>query len=350
MARVNTTWRRWQAGTVGRTTALCLAPAVFAVYIPMCAPKMQPTAPPWDAHMAEFWEKPTNLEARDLFYGPWGPERAPDARATYTFVAKKQTGTNPGVTVADPHGREWSVKQPPQNHQGAEGPIEVVLSRVLSAVGYHQPPVYFLPSFTMTDQSGTREEPGGRFRLKVKSLKKQGDWLWQQNPFVGTKPYQGLLVILMMFDSSDLKNVNNTRYELTASDEVDRWYVVRDLGTALGETARLHPKRGNPDIFEREAFITGVKDGFVEFNYRGWHKELVRHRITPEEVHWACDLLAGLGYQQWTDAFRAGGYEPAVAERFIRRLLAKVAEGERVGLPPPRLSLFGSAPSSIRVH
>ena len=114
----------------------CIVPALFAVYIPMCTPKVQPTAAPWDAHMAELWQKPLDLPERDLFYGPWGVERAPDPHATYTFVAKKQHGTNPGVIVTDPEGREWHVKQPPNNHQGAEGPIEVVLSRVLSAAGY----------------------------------------------------------------------------------------------------------------------------------------------------------------------------------------------------------------------
>jgi hypothetical protein len=329
---------------------LCIAPAVFAIYIPMCAPHVRPTVQPWDAHMAQLWEKPLDLQDRDLYYGPWGPERAPDPHATYAFVAKKQHGTNPGVTVTDPQGHEWRVKQPPHNHQGAEGPVEVVLSRVLSAVGYHQPPVYFVPSFSMTDASGTHEEPGGRFRLKVKSLNKRGEWSWQQNPFVGTKPYQGLLVILMMFDSSDLKNVNNTLYEFTTSDDETRsWYVVKDLGTALGETGRLTPKRSDPDIFEREAFITGVTGGTVEFNYRGWHQELLRHRITPEEVQWASDLLAGLSYQQWTDAFRAGGYEPALAERYIRRILAKVAEGERVGLTPPAAPLSRAATSRFSV-
>jgi hypothetical protein len=163
-------------------------------------------------------------------------------------------------------------------------------------------------------------------------LAKRGDWSWQQNPFVGTRPYQGLLVILLMFDSSDLKNVNNTLYEMRMSDDERRtWFVVRDLGTALGETGRLKPKRGDPELFERTPFITGVENGFVQFNYHGWHQELLRNRITPQEVHWASDLLASLSSQQWSDAFRAGGYEPAVADRFIRRILAKVAEGERVG-------------------
>jgi hypothetical protein len=308
--------------------ALYLMPAIFAVYIPTCAPQVRPTVPPWDAPLAELWQRPHDLSMRDVYSGPWGPERAPDPDDTYTFVRPKHHGTNPGVTVEDSAGHEWHVKQQPHNERGAEGPIEVVLSRVLSAVGYHQPPVYFLPAFTMRDASGTHREPGGRFRLSEKSLKNTGAWSWQQNPFVGMRPYQGLLVILLMFDGSDLKNDNNVVYQVKApSAGVDRWYVVRDLGTALGETGRLEPKRGDPDIFERHSFITGVKDGFVEFSYHGWHQELVRRRITPSDVHWASELLSGLTDRQWADAFRAGGYEPAIAARFIRRLQQKIAEG-----------------------
>ena len=132
---------------------------------------------------------------------------------------------------------------------------------MLSAIGYHQPPVYFLPSFTLHGGSGVHSEEGGRFRLHTKSLKDSGQWSWQENPFVGTKPYQGLLVILMMFDSSDLKNDNNTLYQVrTAHQAVQTWYVVQDLGTSLGETGRLNPKRGDADLFASQKFIKGVKE------------------------------------------------------------------------------------------
>ena len=314
-----------------KRTAAHVFSTIVAIYYPFCTASVRPTLPPSEVHMAELWQRPDDLASRDLFYGPWGREDAPDAQATYTFVQRKQEGTNPGVTVGDPLGREWHVKQPPHSDQGAEGPIEVVLSRVLSAVGYHQPPVYFLPSFTLTDAAGTHAEPGGRFRLTEKSLKHEGTWSWQQNPFVGTQPYRGLLVILMMFNSSDLKNDNNALYAVKKPrDDVERWYVVRDLGTGLGETARLKPKRGDPDIFEHSAFVTGVKDGVVEFNYHGWHKKLFQH-ISAGDVRWASELLDGLADRQWSDAFRAGGYEPAVADRFIRRLHQKIADGRRLG-------------------
>jgi hypothetical protein len=305
---------------------------LIALFSPGCAPKVQPTMAPSEAPLAEFWQRPNDLASRDLFHGPWGSERAPDPGVTYTFVERKQHGTNPGVTVLDPLGREWHVKQPPHNDQGAEGPIEVTLSRVLSAVGYHQPPVYFVPSLSIADARGrTHVEPGGRFRLTEKSLRRTGTWSWQQNPFVGTRPYQGLLVMLMMFGNSDLKNDNNALYEVKKhGDGLERRYVLRDLGTALGGTGRIPPQRGDLHIFEREPFITGVKDGFVEFNYHGWHQELIK-RISPEDVAWASELLGQLSDEQWSDAFRAGGFEPAVAERFIGRLRQKIAEGRRLG-------------------
>lgn len=308
---------------------------VFALSILMTIPTpaagVGSTVSQPEAVMAELWEMPDDLATRDLFDGPWGAASAPDPDASYTFLRKKGQGTNPGVTVRDPLGREWHVKQPPRGNQGAEGPVEVVLSRVLSAVGYHQPPVYFLPSFTMVDGSGTLTEPGGRFRLQEKSLKDEGTWSWQRNPFVGTKPYAGLLAILMLFDSSDLKDANNSVYDLThPGNDVTRWFVVRDLGTALGATGRIAPKRDDPNLFERNAFIRGVKDGFVDFDYHGLHQGLIRRRITAADVAWGCALLAGLTDRQWADAFRAGGYDPAVADRFIRRIHEKIEAGLRL--------------------
>ena len=310
---------------------LTVTPALLAMYMPMCAAHVRPTAPPWDARMSELWALPENIAERDLFYGPWGEQNAPDPQGVYRFKANKDHGTNPGVVVVDQDGREWHVKQPPKNHQGDEGPVEVVLSRVLSATGYHQPPVYYLPSFTIEDENGAHIEAGGRFRLSMPSLKKEDDWSWQQNPFVGTKPYQGLLVILMMFNSSDLKNDNNTLYRHARPDgTTEQWYVVRDLGTALGETGRLFPHRSDPDIFEHHTFISHVDDGYVAFSYHGWHQELFRRRITPEEVEWASDLLNGLSFGQWMDAFRAGGYDAPTARRFVAALYRRIAEGYRV--------------------
>ena len=278
----------------------------------------------------ELWQQPANIAAQDLFHGPWGDAYAPDPAAAYRFKRTKQGGMSPGMTVVDPRGREWSVKQAPHDpSRGSEGPVEVVLSRVLSAVGYHQPPVYYLPAFTLADTFGSRHESGGRFRLKLPDLKEGSEWDWKQNPFAGTRPHQGLLVILVMFNSVDLKNSNNSVYEhKTADGSVEQWYVVRDLGASLGAPGGLRPKRGDPDQFAASPpFLTGMNGDHVTLGYTGWRASLVRDSLTAEDVRWACGLLAQLTETQWYDAFRAGGFEKPTAEKFIKTLRQKIAEG-----------------------
>jgi hypothetical protein len=277
---------------------------------------------------ASLWERPLDLPSRDLFHGPWGAEHAPDPDAVYRLVERKHSGVNLGLDVVDPDGREWSVKQPFPGGMSDEGPVEVVVSRLLSAVGYHQPPVYYLSTFTLEDDWGRHTEIGGRFRLDLDTLDSEGSWRWHENPFVGTPPFEGLLVLLMMFNSTDLKDSNNTLYEWEGGEGVEWWYAVRDLGAALGDTPHFGTRKGDIDAFERHPFIRGVVNGYVEFEYRAWYRPFVRDRITPASVVWACNLLGRLSDRQWHDAFRAGGFEPPVAARFIAKLREKIRRGQ----------------------
>ena len=309
-------------------TATFATLALAAVLTGACAgvkvPKAQ--AAPKTAG-ASLWVEPRDLARRDLFYGPWGAEHAPDPSGVYTLVERKHSGVNLGLTVKDARGREWSVKQPYPGSLDPEGPVEVALSRLLSGVGYHQPPIYFLRAFNLKDDFGTRVEVGGRFRLKEPTLKETGLFKWEDNPFVGTAPYQGLIVMLMMFNSTDLKNSNNSLYERRNGDLIEQWYVTRDLGAALGDMHPIAPRKGHPDSFEKTPYIVGVRDGKVDFAYSGIYKNLVRDRITPRDVAWASNLLGRLSDKQWGDAFRAGGYDPAVAKRFIAKLKEKIQQG-----------------------
>jgi hypothetical protein len=317
----------------GKPTRRVVLLAVVAAATVCCAAATHPIQTASAAPLSSWWVPPHDLSNRDLFYGPWGAAHAPDPQAEYTFVRPKTGGFNPGVVVRDPQGREWHVKQPSRN-AGDEGPSEVVLSRVLSALGYHQPPVYYLPSFTMRDGSNVHTERGGRFRLDLPSLKDQGEWSWEQNPFVGQRPYEGLLVILLMFNSSDLKNSNNTLYEYNATPKgaaAVHWYAVRDLGDALGRTGTWAPRRNNLELFARTRFITGESNGFIQFDYHGENAALVRGRITSHDVRWAAALISGLSDHQWREAFRAGGYTPNVAAQFIDILRARIADAQRVG-------------------
>jgi hypothetical protein len=303
---------------------------VVLLLMPLSAPATNLAAQPAGGTPLSFlWEAPTDLKARDLFNGPWGQQYAPDPHGVYTFLRSKGKGVNPGVVVRDSRGHVWHVKQWGGGSRGNEGPAEVALSRVLSAVGYHQPPVYYLSSFTMMGKDGARPEDGGRFRLDEPTLTSRGEWSLLDNPFVNTQPYRGLLVLLLMFNSWDLKDSNNTLYEVNRPPQITQWYVIRDLGGSLGASSGISPRRNNIEKFEEYRWIRKVSDGVVRFQYDGKKPELFRD-ISVADVRWACDLVGGLTDRQWSDAFRAGGYPNDLARRFIQKIRGNIDEGRRL--------------------
>ena len=315
-----------------KRVSMAVVTIVMAIGAASCAGAKRPAVQPSAKESgATLWESPANLAGRDLYYGPWGRELAPDPDATYKFVERKHTGVNLGLTVVDPDGREWSVKQPYPGGLDDEAPAEVTLSRLLSAIGYHQPPVYYLPAFKLEDDWGTHTEAGGRFRLKLDALEDAGPWRWEENPFIGSRPYEGLLVLMMMFNNTDLKNSNNTLYERKRGGRVERWYVVRDIGAALGDTQRFAPRKNHAPSFERHPFILGLDDGYVALANGSPYTKLVENRIRPADVVWAANLLGQLSTKQMAEAFRAAGYEPPVANRFISKLREKIEQGRAIG-------------------
>ena len=200
-------------------------------------------------------------------------------------------------------------------------------SRLVWALGYHQPPVYFLEQWTLAGGDNPGPQTRARFRPDLPGLKNVGEWGWQSNPFMGSQPLRGLLVMMVMLNNSDLKPAQNIIYDLRAEREgARRWYVVRDLGHSFGETGKFRADRNDVLEFETEVFTKGVENGKVKFNWSGFHGQLLDD-ITPADVHWTCERLARLSDAQWADAFRAGGYEPMLAERYIRRFKQKIAEG-----------------------
>jgi hypothetical protein len=272
--------------------------------------------------MAEFWKEPEDPAGRDLFWGPWGEEHAPRAEGRFEFRSRKSTGYSRGFDVKDEKGIKWSAKV------GDEAQSEVVASRLMWAIGYHQPPVYYVPHWTLSGETGWAgpREPA-RFRAHLKELDDEGDWDWHHSPFTGTQPWRGALVMMLLLNNSDLKPSQNTLYRLKEPRAgVGRWYVVRDLGLSLGESGAIYPKRNDIDQFEKEPFIVKQEGQRLQFGYSGRWKELFKG-LTPADIRWTCERLNRLSPHQWEEAFRAGGYPPELAARFIRRFQQKVEQG-----------------------
>ena len=304
-----------------RTSTVVIAAALFTA----CHGLMRPTPPAEPAspeRIAELWVTPD--PNRDLFWGVGGERLQPDPSVTYKVLETKRGGFSLGFTVKDPSERKWSVKLPP------EAPTEVVASRILWGVGYHQPPIYYVGRWNATVAPDPNPQLPGRFRENkpdLHGLDAGPAWSYYRGPLVGTRELNGLLVLMAMLGNSDLKDEQNVVYSLKEPFEGARhWYVARDLGQSFGRTGVIDAPRGDLKIFEETPFITGRSGKYVRFDWRGRHGVLLE-RITPEDVHWICERLQRLTDRQWQDAFRAGGYAPEVAARFIRRFKQKIEEG-----------------------
>ena len=317
----------------GRHSASVLLAGSLLTALSACAPSLSPPeTAPTAAELRSLWREPTNVESRDLFYGAGGRELAPGA-GPFTFVERKSTGTNPGYDVRDSSGALWSVKL------GREAQSEVVLSRVLWAVGYHQPPVYFVPQWQMIgDERG--EHLASRFRREMPEHEVEGDWSWYDNPFIGTRPFAGLVAINFLLNNWDLKEANNKIYAVKVDGRVERRYLVRDLGGSLGSAMQpavlswmpfmrwMQGSRNDLEDFERQDFIKGVDGDRVDFHYRGLDGELAES-VTPADLRWTVSLLERLSEAQWLDAFRAAGYADDVQRRYVRKIQAKLAEARQ---------------------
>jgi hypothetical protein len=267
------------------------------------------------ASLAELWRDPGNIAAKDLRLGRGGKALLPAAGAEYTYKASDNSGYSPGYDVVDPQGRKWDVKT------GDEGQTEVIVSRLLWAVGYHQPVVYFVPEWKM--QGGPVSKPNsGRFRLSS-DHEIEGEWSWTENPFAGTRELKGLIVANLIVNNWDLKPSQNRIY---TSAKAGRWFVVQDLGASLGKTAWPTGNRNNIDDFESQKLALGVQDGRVQFDYHARHKELLTD-IAPADVVWICRLFSRITDRQWADLFAGAHLSDETGRRYTQKIKSKIQEG-----------------------
>ena len=314
---------------------------VIAITVVACTyvPHAQPQSG-GSADIAELWQEPVDLLARDLRNGPGGAGLAPPEDGSFEFVAFKTTGTNPGYDVRDASGRVWSVKL------GVEAQSEVTASRILWAMGFPQPAVYFLPKFTLTGtDAGVKEH--ARFRTDLPQWRAAGEWSWYENPFVNSQQFRGLIVAQLILNNWDMKTNNNRIYDATDPAAVPRHqFMVRDVGSSLGHsrqnrffamlgTRGAQGSKNDLDDFEQQGFIESVEGNKVKFDYRGMNQSLV-DTVTVADVIWACEQLAKIPDSHWKAAFEAGWYPQAHADRYIRKIKEKIAQGLALKTPSTR--------------
>jgi hypothetical protein len=309
----------------------------FGVLTACVAPKLPPaakgtTAPP----IHELWQEPHDIRQRNLFDGVGGADLAPNLDARFEFVEEDRTGASPGYSVRDDNGTEWDIKL------GVEVQPEVAVSRLLWAIGYHQPATYYVPAGWRLSKapgwltSAAGPQPAARFRRERPNDKVVGAWSWYDNPFIGTRAFKGLVLATFLVSNVDLKASNNKIYQVDPPiGGATRMFVVRDLGYALGKEApklrwlrwrALRGSKNNIDDFEQTGFIQRLSADRVEFAYPGLEPGLF-DGISSADVRWFCALFARLNDRQLEDAFRAAGYSQDVRARYINKIKSKISPG-----------------------
>ena len=294
---------------------------------------------------AILWRQPTDIASRDLLNGVGGRAHAPKS-TTFTFVKEDLDGTAPKFVVKDDDGVKWKVKL------GAEAKPETAATRFLWAAGYFADEDYFLPTLRITELPSHLHRgqnlvgPEGtvhnaRLKRELPDGAKGGVWRWKRAPFLGTREYNGLRVLMAVINNWDLKDVNNGIYQTPDKEQV---YSVHDVGATFGTTGfvlKLNKSRGNLKAYERSRFITkttsrkvnfatpGRPTFWVVFNPPRYFLRLslrsIGRNVPREDAKWMGDLLGGLSPQQIRDAFRGAGYSPEEVEGFARTVEGRIA-------------------------
>jgi hypothetical protein len=241
-------------------------------------------------------------ESLDLFYGPGGKDTAPDL-SSVTFLEEEKSGWSKKYRVQDGSSQVWVAKL------SKEAQSETAASRIVWAAGYYTDISYLVPRLEIKGK-GVFENV--RLEARPKGMKRLEPWQWEANPFVGTREFQGLKVLMVLVNNWDMKDENNRIISIKNAESGERElrYIVSDLGATLGKLGGMISRsRNKPEDFINAKFIKEVEGGKVRFNYSGKNPEIFRD-ITIEQAQWIGERLSRLSDAQLSDAFRAANYSP----------------------------------------
>jgi hypothetical protein len=291
-----------------------------------------------------LWQEPVDIATRDLALGPGGAAHQP--KGPFKFIKEDAQGTNPKYVIEGGDGVRWKLKL------GEEAHPETAASRFVWAAGYYADEEYFVPDIKVDNvpfnlkRGENLVEPDGlmhnaRLKRYQKGQEKSGTWQWKDNPFTGTKEFNGLRVMMALINNWDLKDVNNAIYEA----EGRRIYYISDLGASFGTAGRSVTRaasKGNLENYTNSKFIVSMTESTVDFAVPGRpalvhvlevpafkqrvEMEWIGKQIPIADARWIGAVLAKLSPEQIQAAFGAAGYSPKEIVGFSAVMAERIAE------------------------
>ncbi|MCA1608045.1 MAG: hypothetical protein LC730_01100, partial [Acidobacteria bacterium] len=239
--------------------------------------------------------EPVDIPSRDLFLGPGGMEWMPDV-SKITFIKEEKQGHNKKYRIKDAKGRVWVAKL------GREAQPETVAVRLLYGLGYKTEINYLVPTITIPGK-GTHQNV--RLEARPENVKRLAEWKWKENPFTGTNELQGLKIMMVFLTNWDLLDLQNKVLQVNNNGRIEHHYVISDLGATLGKVGnnnlpfffRIGRKTNNPETWEQAGFVSGIKEGKIDFDFRGKGRGLMED-ITIAQGAWLAEKLSQLSDKQ----------------------------------------------------
>jgi hypothetical protein len=263
-----------------------------------------------------MWEQ-VDIASRDLYFGPGGREMQPVLEKSQ-YLGRQPGGNNLKHRIKDGSGREWVAKI------ADESQPEAAAVRLLWGIGYKTEINYIVPKLEIAKVGNYRNV---RFEARPDNVKRLDRWSWTSNPFAGTNEFEGLKVMMAMFNNWDLKDENN----VVIQEGDKHYFIIADLGASFGKLADWsdNPRSGRsvnqPEQFAQSNFIRRVDNGVIEFDYRGKADFLIKG-IKVEHGRWVADLLLQLSDKQIEDAFRAANYKDEEIKILAQAFKSRIRE------------------------
>jgi hypothetical protein len=298
-----------------------------------------------------IWHDRGDVAALDLVGGTGGKDHGPGS--DLRFIAESPGGTSPKFRVEDEHGTKWKVKL------GEEAKSETAATRLLWAVGYVVDEDYYrseihVRGLTRLARGQEFVSPGGVIigaRLERDDGREGSTmWSWYENPFVGTREFNGLRVMMALINNWDLKDVNNRIFETV--DEGAQ-YGITDLGATFGRTGNsMTRSKGVAKDYADAHFIEEITPASVDFvmqsrpffpsvfnlsNYRARTRmETIVKHIPIADARWIGTRLGQLSPEQIRDCFRAAGFSPDDVDAYAQVVMRRIAALEKLSPESPR--------------
>ncbi|MDP8979963.1 MAG: hypothetical protein M3O35_05155 [Acidobacteriota bacterium] len=273
-----------------------------------------------------FWKDPGDIEHIDFRHPAGGAKNKP--KPPFTFLSERLTGSSPKVLVRDGEGVKWRVKG------GLEPKAESFATRFVAALGYYADTTVFVEHGKIEGVHGLKRAAGfiqpdgsfsnGSFERRHGNQKElTQDWAWNRNPFLGTKEFQGLKVLVMLLSNWDNKDARN---RWTGSNtgiaqrqhegRIQLIYRVKDWGQVLGAWGTdQRPKGWDCAAYtaQTKSFLTGREGQYLRFGFTGQHTDDFKNDITVDNVRWLMGYLGRITDTQIQDGLKASGATPEEA-------------------------------------